>query len=172
MVTSSSWIWLFTGTRLSFYLPHPAWLFSLDLPSCHSDVGKANTRGPRDSIFRLPHQSTDWEFRLKVTWCGDPLFRQLGSHLRRPRADGSSPRINEVNCCSASQPRLYLKRQPTSTVRSRLTAMRFSVFFNGCKIDARGGPCPPSSVMEALSQSDPSSKSQRPPAKTIPTVLG
>jgi hypothetical protein len=49
----------------------------------------------------------------KLADVGNPFVRQLGRHLCRPRADWSHPRETEVDWCSAGQPRLSTKRQPS-----------------------------------------------------------
>jgi hypothetical protein len=42
-------------------------------------------------------------FDYKLADVGNPLVRQLGRHLCRPRADWSQPRVTEVDWCSAGQ---------------------------------------------------------------------
>jgi hypothetical protein len=34
---------------------------------------QANSRGFEDSILPSAHQGSDWEFRIKLSWCGEPL---------------------------------------------------------------------------------------------------
>jgi hypothetical protein len=50
-------------------------------------------------------------FDSKFANAGNPLVRQLGRHLCRPRADWSHPRMTEVDWCWADQPRLSLKKK-------------------------------------------------------------
>jgi hypothetical protein len=52
-------------------------------------------------------------FDSKLADAGNPLVRQLGRHLCRPRADWSHLRLTEVDWCSAGQTRLSLKRRPS-----------------------------------------------------------
>jgi hypothetical protein len=47
--------------------------------------------------FFADHIRALTEFPLNVSWCGNPLVRQLRRHLCRPRADWSHPRVTEVD---------------------------------------------------------------------------
>jgi hypothetical protein len=52
-------------------------------------------------------------FDSKLADAGKPLVRQLWRHLCRPKAGWSHPRVTEVDWCSAGQPRLSIKSQPS-----------------------------------------------------------
>ena len=39
-----------------------------------------SSQGFASSILRRPHQSPNREFRLKVSWCWEPLFSELGRY--------------------------------------------------------------------------------------------
>jgi hypothetical protein len=68
----------------------------------------------------------------KFADAGNPLIRQPGWHLCRPRADWSHPRVTEVDWCSAGQPRLSLKIRPSKRnayfPTTRLHLLRFPCF--------------------------------------------
>jgi hypothetical protein len=94
------------------------------LPAATS--GSCKCYNPSVFALRLTHLGTlvtgtftrNWGFHsspttselwLKVSnYAGNPLVRQLGRHLCRPRADWSHTRVTEVDWCSAGQPRLSL----------------------------------------------------------------
>jgi hypothetical protein len=101
---------------------------------------QVNSREFGDSIFCRPHQSTYWEFRLKLDDAENPLVRQHGRHLRRPKADWSHPRVTEVDWYAGSQPRLSIKRRPSRRneySNYSATWLRFSMLFLGCKVNVR-----------------------------------
>jgi hypothetical protein len=58
--------------------------------SLHCDQ-KADSTGSGDSIFRQPHQISDWGFVPKLADAVNPLVRHLGRHLCRLRATWSPP---------------------------------------------------------------------------------
>jgi hypothetical protein len=79
--SSSSVLWWITHVRSGGPLPtatsgsckcyNPS-VFALRLTH-HGTLVTGRFTRIWDSILRQPHQSTDWEFQLKVSWCGEPL---------------------------------------------------------------------------------------------------
>jgi hypothetical protein len=76
--SSSSVLWWITHVRSGGPLPAATYgscryynpsVFALRL----THLGTLATRGFGDSIFRRSHDSTDRNFQLKVSWCGEPL---------------------------------------------------------------------------------------------------
>jgi hypothetical protein len=118
-----------TGDRLS-------WQISCGFPQClqanpgiYLNLGHDRFLPISNSLFTNPPlirrlsvedfshiQSTDWDYRLKVSWCGEPLSSETWKApvpTKRPRADWSNPRVTEVDWRSADQLRLSIKRRPS-----------------------------------------------------------
>jgi hypothetical protein len=68
---------------------------------------------------------------------GNPLFRQLGKHLCRPRADWSHPWVTDVHWCWTGQPMLSLKDGQVSAKITRLSWLKLSVRFLSWKTKAK-----------------------------------
>lgn len=127
---------------------------------------QANSRGFWDSILLWLRQSTDWEFRLKVSWCGESL--SSASYVDHGLTAVTHRQQGGTWCSAEGVP-------ATSGLTIRLFWLRYSVPFFSCKA-CQGtilkGHCLPSLIMEAFNRNESPPKSQRPFAKAIPPLLG
>ena len=76
-------------------------------------------------------------FDSKVSWCGEPLVRQLGRYLHWPTVDPVAWRESSGRQGTAGQStkRISFGAEQPSTIR--LPWLRFSVIFLSCKANAR-----------------------------------
>jgi hypothetical protein len=155
-------------------------------PTCISyrpataSCGRPNWRGFGDSILRRPHQSTDREFRLEVRWYREPLSAatckapmQTEGWLKSPGNRGGltssrpAEAVPQKTAKSAEPAVLWLLGCPDWGFPCFSSVVRRMPGHN----EKRGTAHLP--ITEAFSRSDPSApKSQRPSAKTTPTLLG
>jgi hypothetical protein len=139
LVASRYTDWAIPVHALRTWIPSFNWLIRVNsdlekvLLVVHLGPSAAGTGG---SVFRRPHQSPNREFRLKVTWCGEPLssaiWRCPRINLTHPKR---KPRVYKVEACVTAAP-------PSNRFVSNwhfLATMTkgFPRFFLSCKANTR-----------------------------------
>jgi hypothetical protein len=88
-----------------------------------------------------PHQSTNWEFRLKVSWCGEFLSSATWKALVLSEGCLMSPTVYRGGLMFSrpveAAPKKAKSVQWVLSNTTRLPRLRFSVLFLSCKANSR-----------------------------------